>query len=94
MLKIIFKTIVRCDSFRSYFTNDIIKKRIRILEFFLVLFKSGVEELKILAAELTLFIPMEINQFLSSYPEYAEDLIPMISFSLTLQENFIRLRAI
>lgn len=94
LLKIIFKTIVRCEQFSTYFTQEITKKGIRILEFFLALFNSGIDELKILSAELTLFIPLEIKHFLVKYPDYAKDLIPMITFSLTLQESFIRLRAI
>lgn len=94
VLKIIFKTIVRCDQFYQYFTTEIIDKGIRLLEFFIILFKSGIEELKILSAELTLFIPFEIKHFLFKYPEFAKDFIPMIAYALTLQDSFIILRAI
>lgn len=94
LMKIVFKTIVRCDKFYTYFTQEIIGKGIRILEFFIFLFKTGIEELKILSTELTLFIPLEIKHFLVKYPEFAKDFIPMITYALTLQESFVILRAI
>jgi hypothetical protein len=84
LMKIIFKTIVRCDNFYTFFTTEIIQKGIRILEFFIMLFKTGIEELKILSTELTLFIPLEIKHFLVKYPEFAKDFIPMITYALTL----------
>lgn len=94
LMKIIFKTIVRCDHFYTFFTKEIISKGIRVLEFFIMLFKTGIEELKILSTELTLFIPLEIKHFLVKYPEFAKDFIPMITYALTLQESFVILRAI
>lgn len=93
-LKIIFKSIVRIENFFKFFTSEIKDKHIRILDYFIQLYKSNIEELKVISTELVLLTPFEVKFFLSKYPEYAKDFIPIIIFALTLQDSFVILRAI
>lgn len=93
LLKLIFKA-VRIEKFQVFFNNQIKEKELKILDYFLQLFKSNIDELKIMSTEIVFSMPVELSYLISKYPDYAKDMIQMIAFALTLSPSEIILKAL
>jgi len=93
LLKLIFKA-VRTDKFQAFFNSQIKEKELKILDYFLQLFKSNIDELKITSTEIVFSMPVELSYLISKYPDYAKDMIQMIAFALTLSPSEIILKAL
>lgn len=94
MLKIIFRSVNKSESFMKYFTQEIKDKQIRVLDYFVQLYKSNIEELRIMSTELVLIMPFDLKYFITRNPEHAKDFISIITFALTLQPSVVILKAI
>lgn len=93
LLKLIFKA-VRTSSFSVYFNTQVKEKELRIVDYFIQLYKSNIEELKIIATEIVFSMPIDLAYSLSKYPDSAKDMIQMITFALTLTPSEIILKAL
>lgn len=93
LIKIILRA-VNIESFTSFFRNEVRDKGIRIPDFFLHLFKSNQEELKIIAAEIVLNLPLELSYYVSRYPDSARDFIGLLAYALQLQQTLFVMEAI
>jgi hypothetical protein len=93
LLRIIFLAVSKSEHFTKYFNSEMREKKIRILDYYVQMYNSGIDELKVMATELVLSTPIELKQFMSRYPEHAADIISMITFALTLQQNLTILTA-
>jgi hypothetical protein len=94
LLKIIFRSVTKSDQFSKYFTQEIKEKQIRVLDYFVQLYKSNIEELRIMSTELVLIMPFDLKYFVTRYPEHAKDFISIITFALTLQPSLVILKSI
>lgn len=94
LLKIIFRSVTKSEHFMKYFTQEIKEKQIRVLDYFVQLYKSNIEELRIMSTELVLIMPFDLKYFVTRYPEHAKDFISIITFALTLQPSVVILKSI
>jgi hypothetical protein len=94
MLKIIFRSVNKSEHFLKYFTQEIKEKQIRMLDYFVQLYKSNIEELRIMSTELVLIMPFDLKYFITRNPEHAKDFISIITFALTLQPSVVILKSI
>lgn len=94
LLKIIFRSVTKSEQFIKYFTQEIKDKQIRVLDYFVQLYKSNIEELRIMSTELVLIMPFDLKYFVTRYPEHAKDFISIITFALTLQPSVVILKSI
>lgn len=94
MLKIIFRSVNKSEHFMKYFTQEIKEKQIRVLDYFVQLYKSNIEELRIMSTELVLIMPFDLKYFITRNPEHAKDFISIITFALTLQPSVVILKSI
>ena len=94
VLRIIFMAVNKSEPFNKYFNGEMKERKIRILDYFIQMYNSGIDELKIMATELILSTPFELKLFMSRYPEHASDMISIVTFALTLQQNVTILSAI
>lgn len=93
----LYFTVQKCISFCSYFTEEIVSKSLKILEFFYSLFNSGYMEFKIIATELLLFAPLDLRRFLRkeiTKPYELHSLINILEFALELPDNQLVNRAL
>lgn len=94
MLKIIFRSVNKSEHFQKFFTQEIKEKQIRVLDYFVQLYKSNIEELRIMSTELVLIMPFDLKYFITRNPEHAKDFISIITFALTLQPSVVILKSI
>ena len=80
VLRIIFLAVNKSEQFTRYFNGEMKEKKIRILDYFIQMYNSGIDELKIMATELILSTPFELKFFMSRYPEHAGDMISIVTF--------------
>jgi hypothetical protein len=84
LFRAVIKSLSQVDYFNKYLTGELKEKNIRILDFFIHMFKTNIEELKVMATELILTLPIDLISFVSKYTEVAKDFLGLLTYGLTL----------
>lgn len=97
LLRNIFTTVYKIPSFCSYFTDEIISRGVKLVNFFTSLFNSNYQEFKIIAVELFVFSPFDIKKILKTELKRTNDAIrffDLVEFALDLPDNPIIVRTL
>lgn len=84
LFRAVTKALSQVDYFNKYLTTELKEKNIRILDFFINMFKTNIDELKVMATELVLTLPIDLISFVSKYTEVAKDFLGLLTYGLTL----------